>query len=185
MRKFSLIAGVVVSTLATVRGNSHSTLRLKRTTCINRGDALTKRVILFFLLAAGPVHAQTALTVNTHWADGVKCSCTITVKQINADGSTTQVFQAVTDYSGHLSTTINLQVQGVYSFSVSSNAYGIPLLSQAFSTGLVTASPLKSATLNFVFARPSVNGQPIGCCALPANYTAPSLADGTSVQFGI
>jgi hypothetical protein len=141
--------------------------------------------LLLLFLAARPVHAQTALNINTHWSDGVKCTCTITIKQMNANGTTTTVYQGVTDNSGHLTGTANLQVQGVYSLSISSNAYGIPLFSLPFSTGLVAALPIKSATLDFVFTRPSVNGVPIQCCSVPATYTKPSLAAGTDVQFGI
>ena len=140
---------------------------------------------LLLLIAARPASAQTALSVNTHWADGQKCTCTIIVKQMNANGSATQIFEGVTDSTGHLSGSLNLQVQGVYSISVSSNAYGIPLFSLPFSTGLVASLPLRSANLDLVFSRPSLNGQPIQCCALPASYTRPSLASGTGVQFGI
>jgi hypothetical protein len=146
---------------------------------------LVAGVVVSVLLMATPVQGQTVLTVNTHWADGYKCACTITIKQVNADGSTTQVFQGVTDSNGHLGATVNLQMQGIYSLSVFSTAYGIPVFSLPFSTGLVTGLPVKSATLNFVFNRPSANGQQIQCCALPANYTPPSLASGTDVEFGI
>lgn len=173
MAKLSLIASVGVSTLPSVRQSRHS-------------NTLWKLPLFLLLFAAArPVNAQTALTINTHWADGAKCSCTITIKQMNANGSTTTVYQGVTDDIGHLSGSANLQVQGVYSLSISSNAYGIPLFSLPFSTGLVAALPLKSATLNFVFTRPSLNRVPIQCCTVPASYTPPSLAAGTSVQFGI
>ena len=173
MAKLSLVAGVGVSTLSLAR----------RSQCSNTLWKLP--VLLLFLAAARPVHAQTTLNINTHWADGLKCTCTVTIKQMNANGSTTNVYQAVTDETGHLSGSANLQVQGVYSLTISSNAYGIPLFSLPFSTGLVAALPVKSATLNFVFTRPSVNGVPLQCCSVPANYTPPSLAAGTSVQFGI
>jgi hypothetical protein len=172
MAKISLVARVPVS----------SPFAAQRFTC---SHILWTLPVLLLLSAAPSVHAQTALTINTHWSDGLKCACTITIKQMNSNGSTTTVFQGVTDDTGHLSASANLQVQGVYSLNVSSNAYGISLFSLPFSTGLVAALPLKSATLNFVFTRPSVNGQPIQCCTLPASYTPPSLAAGTNVQFGI
>ena len=182
MAKSSAIARVLAPTPLT---QHCSILRFQRGAVGSRGARFVKLLFLPLLLIATSLHAQTALTVNTHWADGAKCSCTITVKQINGDGSTTQVFQGVTDSTGHFSGTLNLQVQGVYSLTVFSNAYRISVFSLPFSTGLVTGLPLKSATLNFVFTRPSVNGQSIACCTLPASYSAPSLADGTSVQFGI
>jgi hypothetical protein len=160
-----------------------SSLRIGRRSPYSR--ILRKLPVLLLLLLARPAHAQTSLTINTHWADGAKCSCTVIVKQTNANGTTTQVFEGVTDSTGHLTASLNLQVQGVYSLSVSSNAYDIPVFSLPFSTGLVSALPLKSATLNLVFNRPSVNGTPIPCCNLPATYTAPTLASGTAVQFGI
>lgn len=166
MAKLSLVGRIRVSPLLAVRGWRYA-------------------IAVLLLIAASPVHAQTVLTVNTHWADGLKCACTIVVKQMNADGSTTQIFEGVTDTIGHMSGSVNLQAQGVYSLSISSNAYHIPLFSLPFSTGLVASLPLKSAVLNFVFSRPSVNGQPIACCSLPANYTPPALASGTGVQFGI
>jgi hypothetical protein len=134
---------------------------------------------------AGPVRGQTTLTVNTHWADGTKCACTIVVKQLSANGSTTNVFQGVTDANGHLSALVDLQVTAAYSLSITSNAYGIPVFSLPFSTGLVSALTVKSATLNFVFTRPAVNGQPIACCILPTTYTPPALASGTGVEFGL
>jgi hypothetical protein len=172
MAKFSLVAGVRVP----------SVFRIQRFRCSSMLRALA---VLFVLLAARPAQAQTALSINTHWADGAKCTCTITIKQMNSNGTTTTVFQGVTDDTGHLSGSSNLQVQGVYSIGIVSNSYGIPLFSLPFSTGLVAALPLKSATLNLVFSRPSLNGQPIPCCTVPANYTPPALVAGSSVQFGI
>lgn len=172
MAKFCLVAGVRVP----------SVFRFQR---FRSSSVLQVLPALFLLLAARPTQAQTALTINTHWADGAKCTCTITIKQMNSNGTTTSVFQGVTDDTGHLSGSASLQVQGVYSISIASNSYGIPLFSLPFSTGLVAALPLKSATLNLVFSRPSLNGQPIPCCTAPANYTPPTLAAGTSVQFGI
>jgi len=151
----------------------------------NAAVTLTKLLALLLLLAAKPTHAQTTLTVNTHWADGLKCSCLVTIKQMNADGSTTQVFEASTDNTGHLSTSVTLKVQGVYSLSVYSWFYQIPVFSLPFSTGLVAELPLKSATLNLVFTRPLLNGQPIMTPGTPAHYAAPTLASGTGVQFGI
>ena len=172
MAKFSLVAGVRVSSRLSALRSTYSRI-------------LWTLPVLLLVSLAPLVHAQTALNISTHWSDGAKCICTITIKQMNADGSTTTVFHGVTDDSGHLTSSANLQVQGVYSLSVSSNGYGIPVFSLPFSTGLVAALPLKSATLNLVFTRPSVNGQAIPCCTLPANYTPPSLAAGTNVEFGI
>ena len=172
MAKSCLVAGVRVS----------SVFITQRFRCSSMLRALPA---LLVLLAAWPAHAQTALSINTHWADGAKCTCTVTIKQMNSNGTTTTAFQGVTDDTGHLGGSANLQVQGVYSISIASNSYGIPLFSLPFSTGLVAALPLKSATLNLVFSRPSLNGQPIPCCTAPANYTPPTLAAGTSVQFGI
>lgn len=187
MAKFSLVARVGVSKLLSalqlhLLGRRSMSGEVPNTKFVR---ATTRALILLLLLGAKPAHAQTTLNINTHWADGLKCTCTIVVKQMNANGTTTQIFQGVTDDSGRLSGSVNLQVQGVYSLSISSNAYNIPLFTLPFSTGLVAELPLKSATLNFVFSRPSVNGQPIQCCALPANYTKPALASGTGVQFGI
>ena len=188
MAKFSLVARVRVSRLLSAPQSlflcRQSISRNAPGGKVRRGIC-SKLLVLLLLLSAKPAHAQTTLSVNTHWADGLKCSCAIVIKQMNANGSTTQIFQGVTDESGHLSASVNLQVQGVYSLSISSNAYNIPLFTLPFSTGLVAELPLKSAALNFVFTRPSVNGQPIQCCALPANYTKPALASGTGVQFGI
>jgi hypothetical protein len=145
---------------------------------------LAVAAVVALVCARGAV-AQTSLVVNTHWADGAKCGCTVQVIQNNADGSQLQIFRGVTDDTGHLAGSVTLDVQGVYTLKIFSNAYGIPVWSLPFSTGLVAPLVLQSATLNLVFTRPSVNGQPIPCCTVPVNYTPPTLATGTNVAFGI
>lgn len=146
-------------------------------------------LLLLFCLTAVPAKAQSGLTVNVHWYDGVKCTCTAVLSQrvFKTDGTftDTQVFTGSTDVNGHLTTTTSLDPAKLYWLTIHSDWYGIDVFSGGFQSGLFSPLPVQVVTFNLILTRPTLNGQILPGPGVPTGYSPPAIAPRTGFMVGL
>jgi hypothetical protein len=149
---------------------------------------MRKLALAFVLLiCAASARAQTALTLDVHWTDGAKCSCSLTITQKGTGGLPDQmVFNGTTDATGHLATSVTMNPLQTYEMAIKSLSYGVVVFDGQMTSGFVTLLPLKFIKAWLVLTRPSVNGVALAPgSVVPSGATMPEAATGTNISSGI